>query len=633
MAWDDDLSPEQRELAAHQARVVRLVAGPGTGKTRVMTRRVAYLIEVEGVNPSAILALTFSRAAAQELRERLEQLLGSETGDRPGVYTLHAFALRQLLRLGGAPGLPKPIRIADDYDEGAVIEKELKVLTDTTVRDIRKEIADLASDWETLDADKEEWEQRYPNPRFLAAWRQHREVYGYTLRAELVYSLKKALDEDPDLELDPAFTHVLVDEYQDLNRCEIAVLQRLDGGVRRFFAAGDDDQSIYGFRNAFPLGLREFSESHPGAVDEELVECHRCDRDILAMGLNVAEQDVERIPKELRPLETAEDGVVTAHSYPDISAEARGIADICRRLVDEDDLAPGQILILLRNDPNGIYSAPIIRELSDRGLDAELPTNPFAVLDQAEGRRLVCVLRLLRDREDGLAWRELLELRDNGLGVTSFMAVYKLAVDRGERFHETLQVIAGDPDALDHQRRNRIAEEVVVLNGVLDDAADLLEQEADPALEAALDIAGLRDGDLREEITRVLQGLVVDTDDPTLGDIEESLHSTRGGWDDEEREEAEQRVQIMTMHTAKGLTADAVIVAACDDELVPGKTENQRELDDQRRLLYVSLTRPRHFLAITFARERRGQQSHRLQVSERRRFTRFLRDYVELASF
>jgi len=588
------------------------------------------LIEEAGANASSILALTFSRAAAQELRERLEMLLGKDTGDRPGVYTLHAFALRQLLRMGGAPGLPKPIRIADDYDERHVIEKELKELTDSTVRKVRKEIEDLASDWETLAADEDEWEQRYPNPRFLAAWHQHREVYGYTLRAELVYSLKKALDEDPGLELEPAFSHVLVDEYQDLNRCEIAVLQRLASNERQFFVAGDDDQSIYGFRNAFPLGLREFSETHDGTEEEELVECHRCDRNILAIGLRVAEQDVERIPKELRALADAGDGQVEAHSFPDISSEARGISQICWQLVDQADLLPGRILILLRSDPGGIYSAPIIRELANRDLEAELPTNPFALLDELDGRRLVCVLRLMRDDEDGLAWREVLELRDNNLGAGSLMAVYKLAVGRGERFHETLQVIADDPDVLEHSRRRRIAEEVAAINALLDDADDLMDTESDPGLEVALDSAGIPDGDDREAIRELLLRLVIDTDDPTLGDIEEALHSTRGGWDDEEREEAQDRVQIMTMHTAKGLTADAVIVAACDDQLVPGEPENQRDLDDQRRLLYVSLTRARNFLFVTFARERRGQQSHRLQVPERRTFTRFLRDYLAL---
>jgi DNA helicase-2/ATP-dependent DNA helicase PcrA len=110
--------------------------------------------------------------------------------------------------------------------------------------------------------------------------------------------------------------------------------------------------------------------------------------------------------------------------------------------------------------------------------------------------------------------------------------------------------------------------------------------------------------------------------------VEEALHSSRGAMDEAEREADSDRVQIMSMHTAKGLTAEAVIIASCDDQLIPGETDSKREMDDQRRLLYVSLTRAKHFLFVTYARLRRGRQSHGLGVSQKRTFTRFLRDYL-----
>jgi DNA helicase-2/ATP-dependent DNA helicase PcrA len=271
-------------------------------------------VENRRIDARRILALTFSRAAAGELRQRLEAMLGKQVGDRPSVFTLHAFALRQLLLNKGAPTLPHPIRIADDYDERWVVREEIAALTSLRVRQVQREFQNLASDWETLEAEEDNWEHQHPNPAFLGAWRRHREVYGYTLRAELVYALKKALDEDPDLELEPEFEHVLADEYQDLNRCELAVLERLVGEGRTLFVAGDDDQSIYGFRNAFPAGLREFGETYPDSEEGELAECHRCDKEILAMSLNVAEQDVDRIAKQLHPRDDADDGQVEAFS-------------------------------------------------------------------------------------------------------------------------------------------------------------------------------------------------------------------------------------------------------------------------------------------------------------------------------
>jgi DNA helicase-2/ATP-dependent DNA helicase PcrA len=608
-----------------------MVAGPGTGKTRVITRRVAYLIEEADVEPTSILALTFSRAAAGELRERLEGLLGEQTGDRPGVYTLHAFALRQLLRNEGAPTLPHPIRIADDYDERWVVEEEMSDLTGLDVRAVRREFQNLGSDWETLAAEEDEWERQHPNPAFLGAWRRHREVYGYTLRSELVYALKKALDEDPDLDLEPAFEHVLTDEYQDLNKCELAVLERLVGDDRTLFIAGDDDQSIYGFRNAFPAGLREFGATYPDAEDGELAECHRCDRDILAIGLNVAEQDPDRIAKELHSRDEAEDGRVEAYSFPSISAEAAGIARLCRQLVDEGGVERGRILILLRNNPHGIYSQPIIEALAEQNLGAELPTDPFTVLSDDEPRKLVCVLRLLRDREDGLAWRELLKLRDNGVGDSTLLAVYRLADERGERYYRTLQVIVDDPDVFEHSRRRAVALDVEAIESMLDELGEAWESEPEAGLEAVLGAIDFPEGEQRDEVTELLLDLPIDENqEPTLGLVEEALHSSRGAMDEAQREGDPDRIQIMSMHTAKGLTADAVIVAACDDEQMPGRTTSRRELDDQRRLLYVSLTRARNYLFVTFARRRAGRQTKQLGANfpVRRTYTRFLRDYL-----
>lgn len=633
MAWDDELSEEQGRLASHSDLIVRLVAGPGTGKTRVMTRRVAYLVENQGINPGAILALTFSRAAAQELRERLEVLLGKEAGDRPTVSTLHAFALRQLLLTGSAPTLPQPIRIADDYDERNVIKEEIaeQMGQGFGIRKVQRELELLAADWESLKADADEWEKGFPNPRFLEAWRRHRAAYGYTLRAELVYALKKALDENPDLHLEPAFTHVLVDEYQDLNKCELAVLERLTAGGRSLFVAGDDDQSIYGFRKAFPQGLREFGTTYPGAAEEELAECHRCDRNILALALSVAEQDVNRIEKELGPRSDAEDGHVEARSYPNISAEARGVAAISHELV-ESGVIPRSILILLRNDPGGIYSRRLIDALAEQGLDAELPSDPLAILDGEDGRRLVCLLRLLQEPDHDLAWREFLKLRANTLGAGTLFAIFELAAERQIRFFEALGIIEGDPSQLESTRKLVVADEVTAIKELLASLVDAVDAPAQEGLLRAMGATGIEDGELRDEISDLLLELVADDDEAGLGQIEEALHAARSNWDRDEEAGDEQKVKIMTMHAAKGLTADAVIVAACENELLPGWPEDERARDDERRLLYVSLTRARHHLYLTFARTRTGQQAHRLQSPTpgltSRTFTEFLRDYI-----
>jgi ATP-dependent DNA helicase UvrD/PcrA len=490
VAWDDELDEDQAAIASDPAGRIRLVAGPGTGKTRVMTRRIAWLIEERGVAPESILAVTFSRAAARELRQRLDNLLGADVASGVAVFTLHAFALRQLLRNQGAPTLPRPIRIAGDFDERWVIEEELRTLTSAKkITEIRRELKNLASDWETLAADADEWEREHPNPRFLGAWRAHRTVYGYTLRAELVYGVKKGLEQDPEFDIEGDFQHVVVDEYQDLNHCEIEVVRALVGRGPDIFSAGDDDQSIYGFRNAFPLGLREFAQTYPGSVERELEICHRCDEAILELALRVAEQDIDRIPKRLRPEDDAEGGEVRAFAFNNISEEARGIAGLCEDLVARH-VRPNEILILLRNDPQGVYSAPIIRALEERGILAELPADPFQALGEGDGRLAVLLLRLLRSREDSLAWREVLALRENGIGDGTLLNVYRLAEERGERYAATLQAIAEDPELLGGAMRKKLAAEIRRVNELLAELQELFQAPAADALDDVLEEVG-----------------------------------------------------------------------------------------------------------------------------------------------
>jgi DNA helicase-2/ATP-dependent DNA helicase PcrA len=529
------------------------------------------------------------------------------------------------LRNQGAPNLPHPIAIADDFDERWVIQEELRTLSGAKrITEVRDELRKLASDWESLAADADEWERDHPNPRFLGAWRAHRKVYGYTLRAELVYGVKKGLEQDPEFQLEEEFEHVVVDEYQDLNRCELAVVEELVGRGPELFAAGDDDQSIYGFRNAFPLGLREFPETYEGAAERELVICHRCDRTILDLALSVAEQDVDRIPKRLGPRPRAGEGEVRALKFDSIAAEARGIADVCRGLID-GGLQANDILILLRNDPQRVYSDPIVRALAEQGMAAELPVDPFKALEEGDARVVVLFLRLLQSRDDSLAWRELLELRENGIGRSTLLDVYRLADERGECYSETLHAILGDPDLLTSRLRNRLAEEVRAIDEILDDLNGVLDEPAEEGLNRVLQAAD-EGGDL-DDVKAFLLTLL-EEEDATLGKLEQARQSARGGYTEEERAADTDHVQIMSMHSAKGLTAAAVIVAACEDELIPGKANDKRAIDDERRLLYVSMTRARHYLHLTYVARRKGRQTEILQVSERRSFTQFLSDFL-----
>lgn len=619
MSWNANLNEQQIEAASHIGSHACLLAGPGTGKTLCLTRRILYLIDEENVQPSSIVALTFTRAAAAELRTRVRTELG-EDSELPHISTLHSFALRTILKQFLGSRLPQPIRIADDFEERHIIQEELKsILNVGKIREIRDLLNQLSADWERLIADEPSWEQRFPNPAFLGAWREHREIYGYVLRSELVYQLKRAIDEE-EIQISDQISYLLIDEYQDLNACDLAVTQRIVSSEVELYAAGDDDQSIYGFRYANPDGIRRFGRDYVPSESLKLQECMRCDREILDLGLFVARQDPRRIEKDLNCCPTAGTGEALILRFTDQEKEANGIARICNWLIEEQDIEAQEILILLRSDRHRKFSTPLRMALSDLDIPVTTVGNPLAPLDEIEGRHFLCLLRLLINEHDHLAWRTLLEIRNNSIGKVTISSLYDLARANGVSFYDTLSRVSSNPSSIPRGGLNVQKE----FNDIQKIIADVSEDDLSDLLSFLDEFASdqIENDNLKSEVleifTRVLEEGDVDNLDQILKAINVSL---------EENEQDRQggSINIMTMHQAKGLSADAVFIAAAEDEYIPGRAIGD-QLGDERRLLYVSLTRARHFLYITHCQRRTGQQAHSGRTSgrTRRNLTRFL---------
>jgi len=190
MTWNDNLLDDQIDAASFYGSHARLLAGPGTGKTLSLTRRVLFLINEKEVDPSKITVLTFTRAAA-ELKNRIKNELDDESS-LPHISTIHSFALKLLLKNPARERLSQPLRIANDYEEEVIIKREIKsILGLTHIKEVDNLFNQLSADWETLSAELDGWADRFPDPRFLGAWQEHRSIYGYVLRSELVYQLKK----------------------------------------------------------------------------------------------------------------------------------------------------------------------------------------------------------------------------------------------------------------------------------------------------------------------------------------------------------------------------------------------------------------------------------------------------------
>ena len=310
---DYDPTPEQDAILNHPSdRHARVLAGPGTGKSATVVAWITDLLE--GDEPPKIRLLTFTRAATAELAEKVSEHPES-TVERPS--TIHSFAIAALLRNPGSADFPEPLRVADDWEMAEIIRPQLAAMTRVTPTFVKnKLIPEMAANWESLEENPDPDVDEAVRNRVLGSWDQHRRVYGYTLLPELPDLFRRALETHDDLEgLD--YQLLVVDEYQDLNACDLRVLRLLGDLGTAVVGVGDDEQSIYGFRKAAPEGIRRFPDDYADAGDYPLTISHRCGREIIRWARHVIEGEPERDEDRprLQAAEGAPDGECALLSY------------------------------------------------------------------------------------------------------------------------------------------------------------------------------------------------------------------------------------------------------------------------------------------------------------------------------
>src|SRR5712692_5547649 len=318
-----DPTAEQRAILAHDPyHHARVLAGPGTGKSATL---VALVNQLLAGNPAPrIKLITFTRAATAELAKKVSDHPAA-AAERPS--TMHSFSISTLLRNPGTGNFPRPLRIADTWEDDEIVKPTLARRIDVRVTKLDNLIREMASNWEFLEP------RELPNvdpahrARFLAAWHEHREVYGYTLLAELPFALRQTLHDHAELD-GIQYDMLIVDEYQDLNACDLEVLRLIAARGCTIIAAGDDDQSIYSFRYAAPAGIRRFCEDYPGSVTYPLSVTQRCGSRIIECAQYIIEGDLGR-PAGRPPLHSAEGsppGEVALLAFDDEVSEACGVA-------------------------------------------------------------------------------------------------------------------------------------------------------------------------------------------------------------------------------------------------------------------------------------------------------------------
>lgn len=557
-------TPEQRAILRHNpACHGRVLAGPGTGKSATLVALVDQLLA--GRPAARIKLLTFTRAATGELAKKVSEHPAAAT-ERPS--TIHSFAISVLLRNPGTGDFPQPLRIADDWEDQEIVCPTLARRAGVRVTRLNNLIREMAANWESLQPQENPRVDPAERARFLGAWNEHRQIYGYTLLAELPYALRNALHDHPELE-GVNYDLLVVDEYQDLNACDLEVLRRIAERGCSIIGAGDDDQSIYSFRRAAPEGIRRFPSDYPGSGDYSLSVTQRCGSRIIEWASYVIEGDPGR-PQgrpRLRSAEGSPAGEVGLLAFAGEASEADGIARIIRRLIDVEHVPATDILVLLRGDYNDSFSRPIKERLVELGIPFSDPDIVERMLAEASNRRMLEVLRLLVNRRDSLAWASLLQLT-NGIGDTFLDYVYERARSHRIQFGRALLDAHAEnfPDgpARSSQRARVLIESALRCL----DGHGLPEASAEGGWGGWI-IATAGDAVLpapSEDLAALLRAL------DEIAETEQELGRYLGqiGPLGRDRALAESPgVRIMTMGGAKGLTGQSTIIAASEEGIMP----------------------------------------------------------------
>jgi DNA helicase-2/ATP-dependent DNA helicase PcrA len=379
------------------------------------------------------------------------------------------------------------------------------------------------------------------------------------------------------------------------------------------FSAGDDDQSIYGFRFAFPEGIRSFTNDYIESKEFIFTECFRCGKEVLDISLRVIEQDYTRIPKQLIS-KTENSGSVHLLRFPNQDMESGKIAKLIYQLNQEYRIPYSEIIILFRTDHNEVFSSKIVEHLVDSGIPLITKASQFSILDTILGRYFASLVKILQNRKNDLAIRTILD-SSNGIGPKTIDKIYSIAVSEDRRFGSVCEDIAngsyGDVDQINRARK--------ILKMLFEfDWETVKNMESfNEQVKSILQLIPSVTSEFEDELNTFLESMSIESVDDfyyLVNDIVGSTEQDLGEID---------AVRLMSMHQAKGLSADAVFIIAAEDEYIPGKGNP----DEERRLLYVSMTRERRFLFISHCNQRIGQQAYTgAGRGNVRKLTRFLSD-------
>ncbi|SEF08205.1 DNA helicase PcrA [Jiangella alba] len=636
----DGLNGPQRDAVTHQGSPLLIVAGAGSGKTRVLTRRIAYLLGERNAHPGSILAITFTNKAAGEMKERVADLVGKRS-DIMWVSTFHSACVRILRREAKHFGYTSSFSIYDQADSHrlmAMVCRELDLdprryqprQFSYAVSNFKNELVD----YETALARAESHHEKMIAEAYELYQRRLTEANAFDFD-DLIMTTVHLLQAFPDVAENyrRRFRHILVDEYQDTNHAQYVLVRELVGtGVisgedapavppAELCVVGDADQSIYAFRGATIRNILQFEEDYPDTRVILLEQNYRSTQTILSAANAVIARNSGRKPKRLWS-DSGDGAKIVGYVADDEHAEAQFVADEIDRLTDDGEARTGDVAVFYRTNAQ----SRVLEEIFVRvGL-------PYRVVggtrfyERREIRDALAYLRFLANPEDSVSLRRIINVPKRGIGDRAEAMVEALAQRERSTFFQALRHAADAPGIA-----TRSVNSIEGFVQLTDELRQLVSDGVGPAavLEATLDrtgyVAELSESDDPQDETRLdnLRELVAvageyeasEDSDGSLPGFLEQVSLVADADEIPEGDDHDGMVTLMTLHTAKGLEFPVVFLTGLEDGVFPHQRSlggNTQELEEERRLAYVGITRARErlYLSRALLRSAWGSPAH-----------------------
>jgi DNA helicase II / ATP-dependent DNA helicase PcrA len=607
----DGLNPVQSDAVTHDEGPLLVVAGAGSGKTRVLTHRIAHLIRDRGVSPFEILAITFTNKAADEMKTRVEALVGP-VAQKMWVSTFHSACVRILRRDADKLGFPRQFTIYDQADAVRLTGYVIRDLGLDTKRFPPRSIHAAISAAKNDGLDAEAYASRAGNLFERKIADIFTEYQSRLLRAgsmdfdDLLGQALRLLREHPDVleHYQRRFRHILVDEYQDTNRVQNDLVLLLAADHRNVAVVGDQDQSIYAFRGADMQNIVDFETAFPDTTVVLLEQNYRSTQTILDAANAVISHNVSRKPKELWTDRGAGDPIVRYHADDEVD-EAQWITREIARLHDRDEVTGpaggslqwGDVAVFYRTNAQS-------RVLEEQLMRADIPYKVVGgtrFYDRREIKDAIAYLRAVVNPADEVSLKRVVNEPKRGVGDTSIGRLDAWATAHGLSFMDALR------RADDAGVSGKALRGIEAFLTVLDDVADLALGSPGPLLEQLLERSGYLDqleadrsieAEGRLENLAELVGAASDAET-----VDEFLEQISLVTDTDDLDDDSTSVVLMTLHSAKGLEFPVVFVMGLEDGVFPHlrSLTDPDQLEEERRLAYVGITRARRRLYLTHA--------------------------------